>query len=98
MRLVGKSRRGAQRRGRNKRRWLLLGGQQEGNGDILKFHPWNTSSFHVSAVSPHHTDTHADRRGMRSKRREADRRSALTFIHTVTAQEFAFFFWGFSGL
>lgn len=86
------TRHAALRRGRNKRRWLLLGGQQEGNRDILKFHPWNTSSSHVSAVSPHHTDTHAGRRGMRSKRREADRRGILPFICTLTAQEFAFFF------
>lgn len=33
------------RRGRSKCWWLLLRGQQEGNGDYLRFHPWNTTSM-----------------------------------------------------
>lgn len=44
--------------GRSKRWWLLLRGQQEGNRDILKLHPWNTTSMFLEF---HHiTDTHAD--------------------------------------
>lgn len=51
---------------------------RRGNGDILKFHPWNTSSMFLPF---HHiTRTHTQGcRGMCSEQREIDRHTRLPF-------------------
>lgn len=56
----GEKRQSAERRGGAgaSRRWLLLGGQQEGERGHSQV-PSLEHILHVSAISPHHTDTHA---------------------------------------
>lgn len=53
----GEGRRKAERWAGTRTVWLLLRGHQEGNGDLLKFHPWITTS----GFQPFHHITHARR-------------------------------------
>lgn len=63
------------------RRWLLLGGRQQGEQRHSQV-PSLEHILHVSAISPHHTDTHAglQRHVLQAEQRETDRRAHLPFV------------------